>query len=75
LVVEVESSNATSQNSHKTNWIVRHCSQWTKKPKLKEESPEVSLIGGLEAALNFKDRLKALGFGDDGALWHSRQVD
>jgi hypothetical protein len=47
---------------------------WNKKPKLKEEAPQIGLTW-LEAALNLEDRLKVIGFGDDGALWHSWQVD
>jgi hypothetical protein len=29
----------------------------------------------LEAALNFENRIEALGFGDDGALWQASQID
>jgi hypothetical protein len=47
---------------------------WNEKPKLKEDAPAVALAQ-IEAALNFENRLEVLTLGDDGALWHSWQID
>jgi hypothetical protein len=44
---------------------------WNEKPAIQ---PDVKLTW-LEAALNFQNRLEVLAFGDDGALWHSWQID
>jgi hypothetical protein len=32
-------------------------------------------LTSIEAALNFENRIEALGLADDGALWHAWQID
>lgn len=44
---------------------------WNAKPT---PSPGVALTW-LDAALNFENRIEALGFADDGDLWHAWQID
>lgn len=44
---------------------------WNAKPA---PSSAVQLVS-IEAALNFENRIEALGFGSDGALWHAWQID
>ena len=44
---------------------------WNAKPKPR---PGVGLTS-IEAALNFENRIEAVGLADDGALWHSWQID
>ena len=44
---------------------------WNAKPKPR---PGVGLTS-IEAALNFENRIEAVGLADDGALWHAWQID
>ena len=53
------------------NRVIWRHQGWNEKPKPR---PEVGLTW-LEAALNFKNQLEVLAFGDDGALWHAWQVN
>jgi hypothetical protein len=53
------------------NKVVWRHQGWNEKPKPR---PDVGLTW-FDAKLNFQDRLEVLAFGDDGALWHSWQID
>jgi hypothetical protein len=53
------------------NKVVWRHQGWNEKPTPR---PDVG-ITWLDAALNLQDRLEILAIGDDGALWHSWQID